>query len=294
MIGLGEFFSVACALAWAIAVILFKRSGESLGPFALNLFKNALTLPLMLATAWLMPGPAWPDFPPAAIGLMLLSGLIGIGIGDTLYFRALNQIGAARLGIAGMLYSPFVILLSMLFLGERLDARQWLGIGAVLSGVVLVNRPDRMAPKISREDLRGVLHAVAAIGLMAVGIVMAKPLLEAWDFLWGVTLRLVGGLLGQLLMVAWRGSASSLCAEYRKVSHWPFIVGGALMGTYVSMLLWLAGYKYTLASVAAVLNETAAIFILLLAAMFLNDRLRGVQLAGTAVAIAGVALVVWP
>ena len=46
-------------------------------------------------------------------------------------------------------------------------------------------------------------------------------------------------------------------------------------------------------AIAAVLNETAAIFIIVLAAIVLKDRLRPVQLVGSAAAIAGVFLVVW-
>jgi drug/metabolite transporter (DMT)-like permease len=58
------------------------------------------------------------------------------------------------------------------------------------------------------------------------------------------------------------------------------------------MLLWLAGYKYTQASIAAVLNEMAAVFMLALAAVFLHDRLKPLQLWGSVVALAGVGLVV--
>lgn len=291
--GLGEFYSIACAMAWAVAVILFKRSGESLGPFALNLFKNVLALAMFALTLALLPGVTWPDFPAGAWALMLFSGLVGIGIGDTLYLRALNRIGAARVGIAGMLYSPFVILLSMAFLGERLGMQQWLGVLAVLAGLVLVNRPDRAAPAADRSALIGLAYAVAAIALMAIGIVIAKPLLEHYDFLWVVSVRLAGGVIGMLVVVAVRRNAADLWRAYRGVRHWPAILIGSVMGTYVAMLLWLAGYKYTLASVAAVLNETAAVFILILAAIFLKDRLRGVQLLGSAVAAGGVALVVW-
>lgn len=292
--GLGEFYSIACAMAWAVAVILFKRSGESLGPFALNLFKNLLALAMFALTLAVLPSATWPDFPADAWVLMLVSGLIGIGIGDTLYFQALNRIGAARVGIAGMLYSPFVIVLSMLFLGERLAMQQWLGVLAVLAGVVLVNRPDRAAPVVGREGLIGLGFAAGAIALMAIGIVIAKPLLQTYDFLWVVSVRLAGGVIGMLVVVAVRRNAGTLWRAYRHVRHWPSILIGSVMGTYVAMLLWLAGYKYTLASVAAVLNETAAVFILILAAIFLKDRLRGVQLLGTAVAAGGVALVVWP
>ena len=47
VIGLGEFYSLSCAVVWAAAVVLFRKSGESLGPFALNLFKNGLAAVLL-------------------------------------------------------------------------------------------------------------------------------------------------------------------------------------------------------------------------------------------------------
>ena len=40
MIGWGEFFALACAFSWALAIILFRRADDALPPFELNLFKN--------------------------------------------------------------------------------------------------------------------------------------------------------------------------------------------------------------------------------------------------------------
>ena len=48
IIGLGEFYALAAAFAWSIAVILFRQSGQQLGPFALNLFKNLLLFTLLV------------------------------------------------------------------------------------------------------------------------------------------------------------------------------------------------------------------------------------------------------
>jgi drug/metabolite transporter (DMT)-like permease len=288
--GLGEFYSLACALAWAVAVILFKKSGESLAPVPLNLFKNALGLVLMLLTllAW---SPAWPGIPPAAVAVAFFSGFLGIGLGDTLYFRALNGIGASRMAVAQTLYSPFVIVLSALYLAERLTLLQCAGVALVLGGILMVNRVP--AGSLDRAALRrGVAEAAASVAVMAAGVVIAKPLLEQHDFLWIVTLRIVGGVLGMLIFMPPARDLARIRAAFAGVRHWPHVVAGSVVGTYLSMLLWLAGYKYTKASVAAVLNETAAIFMLALAALFLGDRLRPAQLAGSAVAIAGVLLVV--
>lgn len=292
-VGPGELFSLSCALVWAVAVILFKKSGESLSPFALNLFKNALSLTLLVPTI-LVFAPATPSIPPLAIALAMLSGLLGIGLADTLYLSALNRIGAGRMAVAQTLYSPFVIALSAAFLGERLRPLQWSGAALVLGGILLVTRTrDAQAGASSGAALRsGLATASLSMLFMAIGIVMAKPQLEQHDFLWIVALRLVGGLAGMLVVVAMRRNLPALLTEYRAVRHWPQVLAGSVTGTYLSMMLWLAGYKYARASVSAVLNETAALFILVLAVIFLRERVGRIQVAGIALALSGVMLVV--
>ena len=49
-IGWGEFFALASAFSWAWAIILFRRAGDALPPFELNLFKNLLGFSLVLPT----------------------------------------------------------------------------------------------------------------------------------------------------------------------------------------------------------------------------------------------------
>ncbi|MGH8461737.1 MAG: DMT family transporter [Stenotrophobium sp.] len=290
--GVGELYSLSCALAWAIAVILFKKSGESLAPFALNLFKNLLALVLLGITILLLQGPALPSMPWPALLLILLSGVLGIAQGDTLYFHALNAIGASRMAVAQTLYSPFVIILSVLFLGEHLHPLQVAGVALVLSGITLVTYVRVRNSTSARALRRGVTHAALSVLLMAIGIVIAKPMLERYDFLWVVELRIAGGLIGMGIEILLLRRAAALAAAYRGVRHWPQIVAGAIMGSYVSMILWLAGYKYTQAYIAAVLNEMAAVFILILAVLFLRERVGKRQLSGILLAVAGVILVV--
>lgn len=290
--GMGEAYSLGCALVWGAAVVLFKKSGESLAPFALNYFKNWGGVLLMLANILAMQGLSLPVIPAQDLVLILLSGILGIAAGDTLYFRALNAIGASRMAAAQTLYSPFVILLSVGFLGERLRPWQWAGIGLVLLGILLVSWM-RAAQRVElRLLLRGLITSVVAMLAMAIGVVMAKPMLEKHDFLWVVTLRLVGGVAGMSLVIAAQRSLGSLLAQYRAVRHWPQVLWGTFFGSYVSMMMWLAGYKYTQASIAAALNEFAAVFILLLAVLFLRERVTLRQIAGVLVAVAGVVVVV--
>ena len=291
--GIGEFYSLACALVWAVAVVLFKKSGESIAPFALNLFKNGLAAVLLGITVFAV-SPEVPDFTPLSLSLIVISGLLGICLGDSYYLRALNAIGASRMAVAQTLFSPFVIVLSAVFLHERLHGLQWLGAAFVLGGIVLVTwtRDAAMSAVDARRLRSGAALGVLSVLLMAIGIVMAKPMLALHAFLWVVWLRVVAGVAGLLLVVAIRRNAAVLLAEYRAVRHWPQVIAGSVAGTYLSMMLWLAGYKYTTASVAAVLNETAAVFIVLLAVLFLHEKVGRRQLAGVALAMLGVSLMV--
>jgi drug/metabolite transporter (DMT)-like permease len=57
------------------------------------------------------------------------------------------------------------------------------------------------------------------------------------------------------------------------------------------MLIWLTGVAYTEASVASTINQTSTIFIVLFAALFLDERLTPARIIGTVLGFAG-ALVV--
>ena len=289
---MGEFFSVACAACWALAVVLFRRSGETLPAFELNLFKNLLATALMVPTILIFHGTGLPGYSAAQWGVVLVSGVIGIAIADTWYLRALNLMGASRTGVVAMLFSPFVILLSMLFLAESLRPLQYVGFVVVLSGILLVTW-RRSRQEVSDRALRvGMAFGAGSVALMAIGIVMVKPILEEHEFLWTVGLRLAAGAVGMLLYVHLSRGWQRMALHFRAEQPWPTIIVASLMGSYVSMILWLAGYKLTQASVASVLNETAAAFIVLFAWLLLGEPLSRRKVAGVGLAFLGVSLIV--
>jgi drug/metabolite transporter (DMT)-like permease len=293
-IGLGELLSIGSAAAWASGVILYRGLGESLPPLTLNFLKNLLVFGMLLPViAWLYAAHP-PQMGVAQIALCVVSGLLGLAIADTLYFAALNAVGAGRMGVIGNFYSPFVLTLSFAFLGERLDLMQGVGFALVSAGVLLVARPEAGWRGVDgAAQRRGALLGVAAIALMAVGIVLVKPILEREPLLWVTGLRMLGGISGMLAIATLRGQLAHLLPTRkrlhgRKPLHWPTLVLAAVVGQGLSMLLWLGGYKYTKASVAAVLNETSSVFILLFAAWWLREPLTGRGTVGVTLTMGGI------
>ena len=286
--GLGETLAILSALAWSAGVIIYKRLGETLAPTRLNLMKNLLVLGLLLPTLAVMGTPP-PQLSATELAITLFSGLLGIAVADSLYLTALNRLGAARMGVLGNFYSPFVILLSFLLLGERLGPLQLVGFALVSSGVLVVGMPSVQEPVQRRAQRLGLLLGVASIALMAVAIVLVKRILETQPLIWMVALRLAGGIAGLLLLFAWRRESPLPARAERARIRWPIVLLGAFVGQYLSMVFWLGGYKYAPASVAAILNETTSIFIIVLAALFLHEPLNRRKLLGVALTLSGVA-----
>jgi len=286
--GLGEFFALSSAFVWALAVVLFRRAGEDLPPFETNLFKIALGFVLLWPTILLVEGTAPPSFSGVEVFTAVLSGYLGIAVADTWYLRALHLVGAGRIGIISSLLSPFVILLSVLFLAERLSAWQLGGFGLVMLGLLLVSWQANRE-QIDLAELRlGMLYGISAVFLMAVGVVMVKQILETRSFMWTVQLRMSGGIAGMLLFIALRGRFAAVRAAFRRPLPWTLIVLASFFGSYLSMLMWLYSYKLIPASVSSVLNQSANAWIVLLAWLVLHEYIGARKLLGLLLTTAGV------
>lgn len=286
--GLGEALALSAPMFWGLAVVLFRRSGESMPAFELNLFKNCVGFLLLVPTVLLVHGPTPPAFSGTEWLVVIVSGAIGMALADTWYLRAINLLGAGRAGIVGSLLSPFVIMISAVFLGERLGLWQWLGFVLVMAGIGLVSWRRRRR-EVDAEDLRsGLLLGVAAILLVAVGVVMVKPVLERHEFLWVVEIRLLGGVAAMLLIMFLRGRAKKVWAVYQAPHRWGTVLLGSFLGGYLVTLLWLGGYRLLPASEASIYNEAQASFAVLFAWLILGETINRQKLAGLALTVAGV------
>ena len=137
----------------------------------------------------------------------------------------------------------------------------------------------------------GVALGLAACVSQAVSIVIVKPHMGDWPLLWMTTWRMVGGLGATILIlpVVPRKQRNFASLTNRRV--WPVMVSATVIGTYVSLLFWMAGFKYAQASVAAALNQTTTLFTFVLAAIILHEPVTPRRLTGLLLGVGGVAMV---
>ncbi len=269
----GPVYALATAFCWSIAVVLFKKSGEGIDAIGLNFFKNLLGLILFVIT-FALSGGGPEQSSSADVWTLFLSGVVGIGFADTMFFRCLNILGAGRAAIVDCAYSPLIMIFSFFILGEKLALSA--GFGALLIvGAVLVTVQRENDPTLTRANaIKGVMFGVTAMAAMGLAIVYVKPILDRSPVLWATMIRMGGGVAALVVLALFRSSARrSALAALRPQRAWRYAIPGSIVGTYVCLLLWVSGFKYNQANVAAILNQTATVFTVILAAIFLGDRL---------------------
>jgi drug/metabolite transporter (DMT)-like permease len=290
---MGEFFALSTAVSWAIAVILFKKSGETVHPIALNLFKNFLAVVLFIPTIYIFGEILLRKAPFSDYSLLLVSGILGISVADTFYFIALNAVGAGVLAIVSCLYSPFIIALSMMFLGERLAPIQFMGVALIISAVIFSTYAGQKSRGRDGNLAKGILFGTLGTFCNAVGVIIIKPLLNVSPLVWVSTYRIIGGIIGLLIVLMFLKGRGKILSSLKNRQSWGFTLSGSFMGAYLSMFLWLAGMKFTLTSIAAALNQTSAIFIFLFAVIFLREKSSIRKSLGVVLAMAGVFLITY-
>jgi len=288
---LGQVYALATAIVWAFAVILFKKSGEAVHPIGLNVFKSLLAVILLAPTAWLFGESLFRPVPLSDYLILLGSGALGIGIADTLFFKSLNALGAGLSAVVDCLYSPFIISMSLIWLGESLSFWQLVGATLIVSAVLSIILEKHTTVADKKRVYWGVFWGATAMLFNAVGIIMVKPLLTDSPLFWATEWRLIGGLIILIIALILHPRRRAILASIKSRQQWGYTISGSLVGTYLAMVLWLAGMKYTQASTAAALNQTSNIFVFIFAALLLKEKITLVRLVAIGLGVGGAILV---
>lgn len=290
---MGELLALLTALMWALGVILFKRSVSFVSPFALSVFKSVVAFVLLGLTAFALGQTRTVSAPPAHVLMMLASGALGIGISDTLFFMTLSRLGASRTALVDCLYSPFVILFSLAILDEGLSPYAIAG-GILILSSVAVSSKRAFGSSIPRNQLWiGCLLGASAMATVAFAVVIVKPLLPSYPLAWVSAMRMAGGIIALALLLPLHPDRKSVYAVFRPQPGSKWMLLGTFFGSYLSLMCWLAGFKYAKAAIAAPLNQTSTVFVVLFASFFLQEPLTKVKLLAVALAFSGAAIILY-
>jgi drug/metabolite transporter (DMT)-like permease len=288
----GELAALSGAFLWAIASIAYSRVGENIPPLELNLLKGILAL-AMLAITLFVTGDALAAGGGLAIGLLLLSGAVGIGLGDTAYFETLRYLGPRRTLLLGNLAPPMAGLLALVFLEETLPLGAWLGVLITVLGVAwVVTERVPQAMQAKTHTMRGVAYGLLAALFQAGGAVLSRAAFihTSTSPLWAAFLRLAAGVL---ILLVWILIARSPVGRWRRLEQprqlWGRLLFAVFTGTYLAIWLQQVSLKLTTAGIAQTLLATSPLFVLPFAAQ-MGEKISARAILGAGMALLGIGL----
>ncbi len=294
----GEWAALVAALLWSIAAVIFSGFAGRVSPLGLNLLKGYFAigyLSLTLAIAPFFGGARISGGTATSWLLLLMSGAIGIGIGDTFYFEALHDIGPRKTLLLKVLAPAIAAILAWGTLRETLTVQDGFGIGITIAGVawVISERTPALttsdSPSNSTSQLRGVMFALLAAITEAIGAVMSRmAFLETnVDPLWSTWLRLVGGAIVVMGMLFWQQTPVFLGDRLGRKQILLTILGVAFFSTYLGIWLQQIALKSTAAAIAQTLGATSPLFVLAITAIQ-GKVVSGRSIVGAIAAVLGI------
>ena len=288
-VNLGEIYAILTALCWSSGVIFFQVSGRVLSSLQINLFKNTFGV-IGFIGFLVIQGHDFPAFNHHEYLILIISGILGVAVGDLFFLASLRRLGAGLIAIVSTTYSPSIFLLAFLMFGEVISLQAYFGGALVISGIIIgfLEKPKNKR----REDIAwGVLYGFAAQALTAFSVLLLKPIMEIHPVVPIALVRFSTGAVLSIGFLAFAKGSSALFETFKQGLKHPPLIMGSFLGTFLSVIFWLAGYKYTLAGRAAIYNQLSTIFIIIMAAIFLKESMTRKKWLAVCCALCGALLV---
>lgn len=282
--------ALGSAACWALGSVLFKKLGNQLTPVALTFAKGivgSVFLGLALGAA------GFQEMELRTLTLLTLSGLLGIAIGDTLFFMALRNLGAHAIVVLLTLGQVFTLLLAVAWLGERPSAIEWLGIALVVTGVTMVMWL-RLKEEKGLSRFAGVAWGLAAVVCMAASTIIAKEALATTDSVQATFIRMLAGTVGIFVFAAPTRQLVGFLKPLREPRFAGLFLLSVAVVTFGGFWLSLLAIKMVDVTVANTLGSTEPLFVLPLAAFVLRENITPAVVVGSTISVLGIFLLLRP
>ncbi len=284
---LGGIAALSSAFCWAVSAVLFQQAGQQISAAAMNLFKGVVAI---VCIGLLLIPFGLADVSGDAFLLLAASGLVGICLGDTLYFMTIKRLGSRLTLLIGSLIPVATALIAITMLGENIGINAAAGLLLTIVGVTYVLWERSVVKAEFTQWRAGLAFGVLFVLANALGIILTKvgvkdiPALDATLIrtLWAVSGLVLWGLLSRSLL-SWVKPLQNSKLRTR-------LLFASVIGAFLGAWLSVAALKYTHAAVAVALNSTSPLFVLPLAMVMLKEQLTWRAVSGAFVAIMGVAV----
>ena len=291
---IGEIAALVTSLCFAITAMIFTSTGRSIGSQVTNRMRLVFGLIYLVVLNVILFREPLPLAAGSARWIWLsLSGVIGLSLGDTFFFLSLVSVGP-RLGSLLLSLAPiFGSIIAWIFFNETLTFLQITGIILALAGigwVVMSHEVPSNTPHGNTQ--RGVLFGVLAALGQAVGLVLSKQgMFGEFSPFQANVIRMLAAVLFTWIWTLIEGKAGETITAFRAK---PQVIGlialGALIGPVLGVSASLLAVQHAEIGVASTLMALPPVIILPFSYFVFKEKIGWPAIAGTILAIIGVAI----
>ena len=220
---------------------------------------------------------------------LALSGIIGISLGDSLFFKSLQDLGAKVQVIFFLLGQIFTMILSLLLLGELLSLEQYIGAVVLLTGIVIViwGKQDNHPNKV-----RGIVCGLLSILCFSVSAIMVKMAIAEVEVITATFYRMLFGTIFTLGFGVVGKQLPSWIKPLKDKRLLILFILNVFVITYGGFLLSMVAVKLISVSLVSVLGTTEPVFVLLFAYLINKDKIAKQEVIGTMITLIGLFIII--
>ena len=289
------FLALLAAFSWSISSLISADITRILGGIGFNRLRLIFVSIMLLSYATFQK--TWDTINIEYLNVIIVSGVIGIFLGDTLLFMALKRIGPRRNNILFSLAAPFTVILNILALQQKMSLIEITGCILVFIGVVVAISYGNSKNNNHRWELIegsikiGILFGILAALCQSIGLIMMKPILDQGaDPIASAAIRCtISALLLSLTYIS-KSNFIGSNNNFTTSTILKTIISGFL-GMALGMSLLLIALQNGDAGIVATLSSTSPIMILFLL-WILTKKIPSLGAwLGTIIAIIGTSLI---
>lgn len=221
--------------------------------------------------------------PPSNVWVFLL--IIGLlyAYGNLLFFKSIKTIEASEMSILGSAGTLVSVVLSYIFLNERLSGAQIVGVLFILAAVVVINY-NRHKFQLSI----GAWQALGGAACFGTAIIFDAFILRSYT---AISYLPVGAfIIGVILLLSFPKSFGKVVQDVRKINRNLVIYG--VLYTFAALMFYLPLQYGTYVSQLSAIGRVSIILTVILSAIFLKERSHiGKKIIGAILTTIGIFLI---
>lgn len=287
----GEWAALLTVFFWTTTALVFESASLKVGSIAVNFLRLLLAFIILSTYNFFSRGLILPvDATGDAWFWLVLSGIIGLVLGDYFLFEAFTLVGSRIAMLVMTLVPPLTALIGWFALGEHLTLMHFAGMGLTMSGIALVvlYRGNGQQKLKMNYSPKGILYAFFGAVGQAVGLIMSKLGMKDYDPFAATQIRVLTSVIGFAVVVTVWKKWDKISAALKQTVPMLKITTGAVFGPFLGISFSLFAIQHTKAGIASTIMAMVPVLIIPPAVLILKQKVTVKEIIGAVISVLGI------